>query len=261
MVLDIEDSVRDDILKGHRVAEVRSAFMEYTEPSIATRLKEFDQNGMTDVILVPLLLTVSSHSFDDIPTIIGQKQDRLTAGTLPLEGIEIYRPKARVSIAPLLDFPAVLGKNVTRRVRQMSQEPANDGIVLVAYGDKQYEEEWKSLLAKVGEEVKRDTGIDCVQYSWCGHIVHYKSEPTTAAIRDVLKKKQRALVVPVLVAVDEAFQGKIIGGAIKTVDAGARIIYRHDAILPDDNINRWVVDISHELAAKLMNQHAPSQTK
>lgn len=261
MMLDIEQSVRDEILKGGRVGRIRSAFMEYTEPSIATQLKAFDQEGMADVILVPLLLTVSSHSFDDIPTIIGQKRDHLAANRLPLEGIEIYKPKARVSIAPLLDFPAVLGKNIVRRVQQMSKDPANEGVVLVAYGDKQYDDEWKHLLKKVGDEIKSETGVDCIQHAWCGHVVHYRSEPTATAIRDVLCKKQRAIVLPVLVGVDEMFQGKIIGGAIKEVNANERIAYRHDAILPDENINRWVVDISLELASKLTDQHATSQTE
>lgn len=260
-VLDIEEAVRSDVLKSDRIAEVRSAFMEYSEPSIATQLKEFDRKGLTNIILVPLLLTVSSHSFDDIPTIIGQKQDYLTVNTLRLEGIEIYKPEARVCIAPLLDFSAVLGKNLTRRIRQMSKDPANEGVVLVAYGDEQYEEEWKHLLEKVGDEIRSETGVDCVQYSWCGHIVRYKSEPTAMAIRDVLEKKQRALVVPVLVSVDETFQGKIIGGAIKNVNANERIAYRHDALLPDENINRWVVDISLELASRLADQHATSQTE
>ncbi len=260
-VLDIEEATRNDILKSGRIGEVRSAFMEYTEPSIATQLKAFDRQGYTDIILVPLLLTVSSHSFDDIPTIIGQKQDHLTTDTLRLEGIEIYKPKARVQIAPLLDFAAVLGRNVVRRVRQMSMESAAEGVVLVAYGDEQYGEEWKRLLEKLGDELRRETDIDCVRHAWCGHIVHHKSEPTAAAIREVLKKKQRAIVVPILVSVDEMLQGKIIGGAVKSVGADDRIAYRHDAILPDKNVNRWVVDISLELATKLADQHATSQTE
>ncbi len=261
MMLDIEQSVRDEILKSGRVGQIRSAFMEYTEPSIATQLKAFDQEGLTDVILVPLLLTVSSHSFDDIPTIIGQKRDHLATNRLPLEGIEMYKPKAKVCIAPLLDFPAVLGKNVVRRVRQMSKEPAAEGVVLVAYGDKQYDDEWKRLLQKVGNEIRRETSVDCVRHSWCGHVVQYKSEPTVKAIREVLQEKQRAIVVPVLVGMDEMFQGKIIGGAIKEVDAEQCIVYRHDAILPDENINRWVVDISIELASKLTDQHATAPNK
>lgn len=251
MLLEIEDAVRNDVLKDGRVAGIRSAFMEYKEPSIATQLKEFDRENYTDVILVPLLLTVSSHSFDDIPTIIGQKQDHLTSSTLKLEGVEIYKPKARVTMSPLLDFPAILGKNVTRRVRQMSKDAAQEGVVLVAYGSDEYQDEWKQLLDQVSKEVEQGTGVDCVRYSWCGHIVRYKSEPTEKTIREVLEQKSRALVVPVLVAVDETFQDKIIGGAVKNVNKDEQIVYRHDAILPDENVHRWVVEISLKLASEL----------
>jgi hypothetical protein len=251
MLFGIEEAVRSDVLKDGRIAGIRSAFMEYKEPSIAAQLKEFDRENYTDVILVPLLLTVSSHSFDDIPTIIGRKQDPLTSGTLQLEGIEIYKPKSRITMAPLLDFPAVLEKNVTRRVKAMSKDPAKEGVVLVAYGSTEYNDEWTQLLDRVAADVKKNTSIGCVRHCWCGHIAHYQSGPTEKTIRTVLETKSIALVVPVLVAVDETFQGKIIGGAIKKVGQDDRIVYRHDAILPDDNVNRWVVEISRELASKL----------
>lgn len=248
MLLDIEDQVRDQILEGGAVTDVQSAFMEYNEPSIATRLKEFDQAGVTEVVIVPLLLTVSSHSFDDIPTIAGQKEDHKSLETLRLEGIEVYRPKAKVTVSPLLDFPDVLGKNVVRRAREMSQDAAQEGVVLVAYGSEDYNEEWEKLLEGVGDKVHKDIGIDSCEYCWCGHIARYKSEPTEQAIRKVLEEKSRAIVIPVLVAVDENFQGKIIGGGVKNADAGDRVLYRHDAILPDENINAWVVQVSQELA-------------
>ncbi|MCE5302273.1 MAG: hypothetical protein LLF97_04070 [Planctomycetaceae bacterium] len=251
MLTDIEDAVRDDVLKDGRVARLRSAFMEYKEPSIATQMKAFDRDGCTEVVVVPLLLSVSSHSFDDIPTILGQKQDRRTSDTLRLEGIAIYRPKAHVTIAPLLDFPAVLEQNAVRRVRQMSRAPAEEGVVLVVYGSTEYEAPWKKMVDRVTRAIQRDAGIDCVRHAWCGHIVRYRSEPTAEAIRDVLGQKQRALVVPLLVAVDETFQGRIIGGAVHQVDSPDRIVYRRDAILPDENVNRWIVDITRELVSQL----------
>ncbi len=251
MLTNIEDTVRDEILQDGQVAGIKSSFMEYTEPSIATRLKEFDKEGFAHVIIVPILLTVSSHSFDDIPVIAGQKEDHATLETLKLEGAEIYKPKAKVTMAPLLDFPDVLEKNVSRRVQEQSTDPASEGIVMVAYGSEPYDEEWKELLERVSNKVREQTGIDTSEYCWCGHIAHYKSEPTENAIKKILDQKETAIVIPVLVAVDENFQGKIIGGAVKNVDQNDRIRYRGDAILPDDNINNWVVHISRKLATEL----------
>ena len=74
-LLDLENKVKDSILKDGSISGIKTAFMEYNEPSIATRLKEFDKENYTDIILVPVLLTVSTHSFDDIPTLIGMKDD------------------------------------------------------------------------------------------------------------------------------------------------------------------------------------------
>ena len=125
---------------------------------------------------------------------------------------------------------------------------------MVAYGSEPYEEQWKELLEKVADEVKAETGVDCAEYCWCGHIVRYKTEATEKAIRKVLEQKKNALVIPVLVAVSENFQGKIIGGAINSMKEKDRIVYRRDAILPDENINHWVIDISSELASKITNR-------
>ncbi|MCG8344324.1 MAG: CbiX/SirB N-terminal domain-containing protein, partial [Chlorobiales bacterium] len=74
-LLKLEHNVREKVLVNPNVSGIKTAFMEYTEPSIATRLKEFDKEGYTDIVIIPILLTVSSHSFDDIPTIIGLKEN------------------------------------------------------------------------------------------------------------------------------------------------------------------------------------------
>ena len=248
MLFDIEKTVREEVLSDNRIGDIQTAFMEYTEPSIATRLKEFDEAGFTEIVIVPLLLTVSSHSFDDIPVIAGQKEDKMTIETLRLEGTTIYKPKAHVTIAPLLDFPDVLSKNVIRRVKDLSQETTSEGVVLVGYGSEPYNAEWEELLEGVAEKVQKETGIDFCNYAWCGHIARYKLEPTENAIREVLENKENAIVIPILVAVDENFQGRIIGGAVKNMQEEGPIRYRQDAILPDENINDWVIQISHELA-------------
>lgn len=250
MLEEVGTHVARELREDAVIGRVRSAFMEYTEPSIATQLKAFDADGVSNIVVVPVLLTVSGHSFDDIPIIAGQREDRATQDRLAMEKIEVYRPKARVTFTPLLDFPRVLEANAVRRVRQMAREPGQEGVVLVAYGDETYNDEWEELMRKVGKALKEQTGVAVVNHSWCGHIVRYQGEPTEKAIREVLETRERALVVPVLVAVDETFQGRIIGGAIEKVAQPSRIVYRHDSVLPDENVNRWLVDIAREYARK-----------
>lgn len=251
-LLDLEKSVTDEIMKDKKISGIKTAFMEYTEPSIATRLKEFDKEGYSDVIIVPIFLTVSPHTFEDIPTIIGQKEDKKSFEMMKLENIERYVPKAKTHLTPLLDFTDILQKNVLRRVQQLSKNPSDEGLVLIGYGDEDYDKEWTELFNKVAENVKAKVGIDEHSHGWCGHIASYKSEETTKAINKILDKKKYAVVIPVLVAHDENFQIKIIGGGIEAVkDNKDRVLYKPDAILPDDNVKNWVISISKEYANKV----------
>lgn len=251
-LLKLEEQVRDSILSSGDVSGIKTAFMEYTEPSIATRLKEFDKEGYTDVIIVPIFLTVSPHTFEDIPTIIGQKEDPQSMQMLKIEKIERYTPKAKTHLTPLLDFTDILKKNVLRRVKAISKTPADEGLVLIGYGDETYDKEWGMLFDEVAKYVKDSTGIDKHSYGWCGHIAHYNPKETTKAIEKVLVDKKQAVVIPVLVAHDENFQIKIIGGGIEQVQNNKqRVAYKPDAILPDPNIEHWVINITREFVQKL----------
>jgi len=253
-LLDLEKRVTDTILNAGKIKGIKTAFMEYTEPSIATRLKEFDKEGYTDVIVVPVFLTVSTHSFDDIPTIVGLKEDPKSMETLKIEKIERYIPTAKVHIAPLLDFTDVLQKNLLRRTAALSKNGADEALVLIAYGDHTYNAEWTELLKKAGGYVQQNTGIKGFAYGWCGHVASYSPDSTTVAIKRGLKDAKRAIVVPVLVAHDEMFQVKIIGdGIAKIPDSKAKVMYMADAILPDQNVQNWVVSVTDKFATEIVN--------
>ena len=250
--MDLQKYVQDRILSDGKVQGIKTAHMEYTEPSIASQLKEFDKEGFTDIIIVPVFLTVSPHTFDDLPTIIGQKEDPQSKEMLKIEKIERYTPKAKTYITPNLDFTDILNKNILRRVEELSKDPANEGLVLIGYGDETYDKEWIELFNEVAENVNKKIGMDSHSYGWCGHIVHYHPDKTTEAINKVLEEVKTAIVIPVLVAHDEYFQIKIIGDGINKVENfNERVVYRPDAILPDPDVEQWVVDITKEYVAKI----------
>ena len=259
-LLDLETRVKDSVLASGEVKGIRTAFMEYTEPSIATRMKEFDAEGYTDVVIVPIFLTVSPHSFDDIPTILGKKEDPKSIEALKIEKIARYTPKARTEITPLLDFTDILKNNIARRVKALSTNPAEEGLAMIAYGDEDYTKEWSALMNEVGDHVKAEVGIPVHSHGWCGHIAHYDPNYTTEAIDKVLETQKRAIVMPVLVAHDEMFQVQIIGDGIdKVKDSKNRVVYKPDAILPDPGVDQWVIDISQEYAAKMKNKVTASR--
>lgn len=246
MLWDVEKSVRDEILADKKVAGIKTAFMEYTEPSIATRMKEFDEEGFDEVVIVPIFLTVSSHSLDDIPTIVGIKSDPRNVEQLKKEHIQVYRAKARVTITPTLDFTTLLKKNVLRRVKARTENFENTGVVLVAYGDKHYNQQWEEMMEEIGRYLKIKAGIDTVAYAWCGHLVDYSPSPTTEAVNKVFEMEDSVITVPLLVAFDPYFQIEIIQKGIEFAENSSKVIYKPDAILPDENLNRWVIDITRQ---------------
>ncbi|WP_109831815.1 sirohydrochlorin chelatase [Reichenbachiella versicolor] len=254
MLKDIEVDVKEEIMASGDILDVRTAFMEYTEPSIATQLKQFDTEEYDKVIVVPIFLTISSHTSHDIPNIAGLANDPKVKANLKAEGIETYNAKAKVIVTPLLDFPTVLKKNITRRAKALSDGSGDEGVALIAYGDEEFNQQWEEMVEDIGRYLKAQTGIGSISYGWCGHLVRYSSEPTKKAIEQILELEERALVIPVLVANDEHFQGEIVQNGVDMIEDQSRVAYKQDAILPDPNINRWVVKIVAETVADLKGQ-------
>ena len=151
LLYDLDANVRDSILKNPNIDGVKTAHMEYTEPSIASRLKEFDNEGFDEIVVVPIFLTVSSHYSHDIPVICGLSADPKIKASLAEEKIEVYSPKAKVTIAPPLDYNTLLKKNVERRVKALSKDTENEAILLVAYVDEQYNQQWEELVTEIGK--------------------------------------------------------------------------------------------------------------
>jgi hypothetical protein len=115
-------------------------------------------------------------------------------------------------------------------------------------------------MQDAGEYVKQNTGITDYSYGWCGHIAHYSSDSTTVAVNEVLKKKKSAVVIPVLVAFDEMFQIKIIGGGIGNVaQSKEKVIYKPDAILPDKHAEDWVIQTAREIKERIMASTAKGE--
>lgn len=255
LLLDVHAEVSDELLRIPDVGDVRTAFMEYTEPSIATQLRAFDEEGYEAVIVVPLLLTISDHSYDDIPAICGRSEDPEKIAELESEKIEVYAARAELDFAPLIDFSGLVQRNIARRVRAITGRRPEDGsdqrygLVLVGYGSAEFDDEWNRFFNQIRSAAGLELGITHTAHSWCGHLVSYSRQPTMDAIESLLAKVDRVIVIPVFVAYDPMFQDNIMGRAAERCSAPERVLYRPDSILPDPEVGRWVVEIAGRMAA------------
>ncbi len=251
-LLDLERNVSERLLAIDGIDGVRTAFMEHASPSIADALESFDREGYRRIVVIPVFLTIGTHMFDDIPTIIGMKDNPESIENLKLEGIERYTPKAETHLAPSLDFSDLLKHNTLRRTKALSENPEQEGLVLVGYGSTRFDDQWSELFDEVGSYVCRETGIPDFTTAWCGHIANYSPGSTTAAINRALETSRQAIVIPLLVSHSEQFQAEIIGGGVAAVENHReRVRYKPDAILPDPELEEWVIGTARSYADQL----------
>ena len=249
----LEKNVAEKVLSIEGIDGIQTVFMEHASPSIADGLKAYDREGYSDIIVIPIFLTIGSHMFDDIPTIIGMKENPASMEKLKLENIERYIPKAKTHLAPPLDFSNILKTNALRRTLALSKNTGEEGVVLVGYGSTTFNAQWTELFENVGTYVCKKSGISDFSTAWCGHIANYSPDSTAAAINRILEKNKRALVLPLLVSSSEQFQNEIIGGGIAVVsDHESRVRYKPDAILPDPDLEQWIVDAAEQYAAEII---------
>ena len=251
MLKQVEENVKDSLMALPHIQSVKTAFMEYNEPSIATQMKGFDAEAYDEVIVVPLFLTVSSHYSHDIPVILGQKIDPKNVQYLQKEKIEVYKPKTNVTIVPPMNYTTLLKKNIERRVKELVPETDNTGVLLVAYGDKQYNQQWEELVEEIGKYLQVKQGIESIAYAWCGHLVGYSTQPTKDGIQKLFELEDKVAVIPVLVANDPYFQNDIIQTAVNESENSNNVYYKQDAILPDPDVNNWVIDITKQTINQL----------
>lgn len=144
-------------------------------------------------------------------------------------------------------FHETLKKPSHNKEFKVQSENKKIGVLLIDHGSR----EWSNLMTDVGDYVKEHSAMTDYSFGWCVHIAHYSPDSTTIAVKKVLQDRKSAVVISVLVAFDEMFQGRIIKDGIeKVVHSKDKVLYKPDAILPDKNAADWVIFTSQDFAKK-----------
>jgi len=260
MIKDVADNVRETALQQPGVKELQVAFITEAKPSIADEMRHFDQQGYDEVIIVPLFLsTVSSRINNYLVYLAGIKTEAKVLKSLKNEGFDLYYPRARVNMTSALNQSNVLKKNVLRRVQALQGQDSGDnmGVILVGYGDQQFSQQMEELMEGIGRYLKIKTDIDTVAFAFVGNLVDYSGEPLARVINETQKLVDNIIVIPVLLGVDDMLQLNTIQAAINAVEIQSRIRYKQDAVLPDENVNKWVIRKITEAARRINGPAAP----
>lgn len=229
------------------LSTVQVACLEAVPPSIPDAIRGLLDAGAPRVLVAPLLLTASTHLSEDIPGLLGLPVPEHVRRRLTAEGHAPLAPGLPVTLLDLGPNDRILAANVARRLSLRSTHPAEEAVVLCAYGSTVHHELWEAMLGSVRAHVMRH-GYAYACHAYVGHVVSHSPTPTLHAIRKALHMAgvRRVHVVPLLLSTG-AIQTTVIAAAARTADASeghGRVIYEPDSILPDGDLAAHVAAVA-----------------
>ena len=248
-VLELETSVRNQIkaakLKG--IDYVRVALMEYTEPSVASVVKDCEAQGVDSIFALPLFIAPSGHTEEDLPNILGWKYNPYVREELAEEKTEMVKSKLPIVLGPTFYYSYVLEKVMAQRVKSFSKDATNEAVIFLAHGDEERIGFWKSLLGNVSKYVKENCGVTYVD----GELIemgHNFGNELMPLLEKAAQTKKRIFVQGIYLTSDVkrmADRHKMQERQADLVKArGVEIVYSNEGILPasSDLVTNWVVE-------------------
>ncbi len=224
------------------IDEVRWCYLEHAQPTIKMALEHYCQDSNTEIVALPLFLSVSSHVKTDIP-----KEIQTVAQFVERrEGMVSYECNGSHII--LLDPPPtldIISNNIERRVKRLGVSMKESGLLVVYYGSSKYLRQWNHLAFNVQSRLLEYFPHTQVNWGYAGEAVEFSAEPLADILKEMLQIVRPVVIKPALVAVG-VVQNNIIPEAIELANAGDNIIYNGDAILPDAELEQYVLKYAHE---------------
>ena len=249
-VLTLEDSIQNLLDKKQITGfdEVRVALMEFTEPSVASVVAEMEQNGVTQIYALPLFICPSGHSVYDVPTILGLYYNKEVGDALKEEGTKIVDSKAQITVGPTLSYGDVIENILLDRVNELSENPKNEAVVILAHGDERFLPMWESVTDNAGKYILGKTGIEYYDNAFV-EVGQSFAVDGVNAIYNASEKKERVIVVGVYVSlgVNRMSEGAgvmMMGHTMTSSQMleGKNIVYSDKGLLPSPKVTEWVVE-------------------
>jgi len=253
-VLNIENNVKS-LLKEKQITdfdEVRVALMEFTEPSISTVVKEMEDKGITRIYALPLFIAPSGHSVYDVPTILGVYYNKQIANAIKAEGTKIVNSKTKITVGPSLYYKDVIKDILLERVQELSKDPQNEALVILAHGDKDFYPSWEGLANEVGNYILAKTGIEYFNKAFV-EVGQSFATNGVSSILNAYSQKDKVIVVGMYLSLGVKNMPKKSGILMMghTIDGqkmleGINISYSDKGLLPSKKITEWIVERGSE---------------
>lgn len=251
-VLSLEETVRGRLAeRGVKdFSYVRVAMMEYTEPSVASVIKDCQERGIDTVFALPLFIAPSSHSEDDLPNILGLKFTKDVRAELEEEGTELVKGNMKIVLGPTLYSTDIIERIMLERISAMSVNPAEEAVVILAHGDPERVGFWENLLSRSADYIKKHSAITYTDGEQVAMGMHM-ADDLTSILEKAAAHKKRILVQGIYLTSNVKNMADRIGmkeRQEKLEKNGVTIVYSDQGILPlaTPEITDWIIDRAEE---------------
>lgn len=247
-VLDMQTVIRQKLaqhpIKG--IDYMRVALMEYTEPSVATVVKDCLAQGADTIFALPLFIAPSSHTEEDLPNILGMKYNRYVREELAEENTEMVHTNVPIIMGPTFYYSYVLEKVMLQRIKAISKDEANEAAIFLAHGDPERIGFWNMMLSHVQKYIKENTHITYTDAKQI-EMGHNFANQLLPILQQAAQHKKRILVQGVYLTSDVkrmADRHQMNEKQKELTNKGIDIIYSSEGILPAsaDLVADWVIE-------------------
>lgn len=237
----LESQVNDklDLAMPNNKYLVKVAFMEFSKPTIANIFSDFEKQGITDVLAVPLFFAPSGHSSEDIPNILGLAYNPKTIKALKEEGTELVSTRIKIQLAPTMNYGDVVSDIIFNRVKNVINENQKENLLLIAHGSVNYYYFWKEMLTRAGEKLKNNTSIDNFDFAFVEMGQEFKKN-AIPKIEELKKNGHKVILQGVYLSSGANLILNISGCAYLLKDNS--LVVTKDGLLPDNRVSSWIVD-------------------
>lgn len=252
-----EQKVMDILGTNNPYAKVKVVFMEFAEPNVADGIAQMEQAGCSRIVAVPMLIAPSSHSQWDIPALLGIYSNPEIERNLLDEGAQPLRSKVPITLTATLSESDVIDKVMLKRSRELSRDPNNEAVVLLAHGSEASPAAWERMMKRTVTNICGRTGISYGDWAFVGVGQEYRQ--AIAAIREAAKHRDHVIVVGAYLSLGAKKVHQRWVARIEKNSHTSRfenpleklsIRLSGEGLLPDEAVTQWIVDTARDEIAR-----------
>jgi len=244
------ERIASKVLATGQYKAVRTAMLEFAEPSVPAMVAELEAAGCDRIVVVPLFVAPSGHTAYDLPAVLGVYTSEEVKATLEKEHADIAQPKVPITITATMSGGDFLQEYAVGQVRKLSSDPPNEALVILAHGDEGHHAQVESMVKEVTTYCCGQVGIDHGDWAFV-EMGQSFAVNAGAAITRALENKERVLVVGLYVSSSAksvarngkamASGAKFMGIDVESIVDDEHVVFSEEGIVGDDAMLDWAV--------------------